>query len=313
MAQPLLPMSLGASLDRAVDILRARFLLFVGIAFVPGLALLGLQITSVHPTAGSDPSALHMALVAASYIAAFGFWLADLVLGTIANAATCLAASKTLFGDAITIRDAYRGVQSKAGRFVAILFLQGLYAFWPMVPAVIVGSVLSVALGAGTYAAIFVIVLSVLPCIYLYARYALAVPASVIEDLSSGKAINRSVQLSEGGRWRICLGFALPATLGIALNAGFTQLIQLFSPSIPFLAHSALAVAALTGLGSFVVSLAFTPLNGIIFTVLYYDQRIRREGFDIERLMESAGMTALLIPPQGEDIAVPPVAEETHS
>jgi hypothetical protein len=302
-------MNIGASLDRAIDILRARFLTFVGIAAIPGLAQLGMQVASVHPQAGNDPSALHMVLFAASYLASFAFWLADFVLGTIATAATCLVASKALFGEDIALRFAFDQYLSKAGRFIAISFLQALYAFWPLLPAVIVGGVLGEVLGATSfYLTIIVVVVCALPCVYLYSRYALAVPASAIEDLSSGNAINRSVQLSEGGRWRICLGFALPVTLGIAFDVGLAALIELLKPVIPLLNHSPLALAALTGFADFLVYLAFTPLSGIIFTVLYYDQRIRREGYDIERLMESAGMTAPLTPPAAEGIVAPAVA-----
>jgi len=55
------------------------------------------------------------------------------------------------------------------------------------------------------------------------------------------------------------------------------------------------------------------PDDRIAITLFYYDQRIRREGYDIERLMESAGMTADLTPPAGEGITAPPIAEEQHS
>jgi hypothetical protein len=50
------------------------------------------------------------------------------------------------------------------------------------------------------------------------------------------------------------------------------------------------------------------PIYPIAITLFYYDQRIRREGYDIERLMESAGMTATLTPPAGEEVAVPAIA-----
>jgi len=314
MAQPLQPMTIGASLDRAVDILRAKFLLFIGISFVPGLAQLGMRLASVHPSAGDNPSVLHMSLVAATYIAAFAFWLADFVLGAVANAATCFAASKVLFGDEITIRAAYQQFLSKGGRFVAIAFFQALYAFWPLIPAAIIAGVLAVALGgSSSYLSVVIIIVCVLPCVYLYSRYALAYPASAIENLSSGNAIERSIQLSEGGRWRITLGYALPASLAIAVNVGANQLIQLLKPMSPLLSHSPLAIAALTGLANFLVYLAFSPLNAIILTVLYYDQRMRREGYDIERLMESAGMTVPLTNPAGEGIPAPVVPEESPS
>ena len=40
----------------------------------------------------------------------------------------------------------------------------------------------------------------------------------------------------------------------------------------------------------------------------YYDQRIRHEGYDIERMMEEAGMTAPSTPPGGDS----PVASVTE-
>ena len=33
------------------------------------------------------------------------------------------------------------------------------------------------------------------------------------------------------------------------------------------------------------------PIFATGFTLFYYDQRVRKEGYDIERLMETAGMT----------------------
>ena len=33
------------------------------------------------------------------------------------------------------------------------------------------------------------------------------------------------------------------------------------------------------------------PIYATGFTLFYYDQRVRKEGFDIERMMQAAGMT----------------------
>jgi hypothetical protein len=57
------------------------------------------------------------------------------------------------------------------------------------------------------------------------------------------------------------------------------------------------------------LGLVFTPLCHIVLTLLYYDQRIRREGFDIERMMESAGLNApATLPVDGSPAT--PAAEE---
>jgi hypothetical protein len=42
--------------------------------------------------------------------------------------------------------------------------------------------------------------------------------------------------------------------------------------------------------------LVFTPYGFIVLTLLYYDQRIRREGFDVERMMQAAGLDANATP-----------------
>jgi hypothetical protein len=39
------------------------------------------------------------------------------------------------------------------------------------------------------------------------------------------------------------------------------------------------------------------PIYPIALTLFYYDQRMRREGYDIERLMDAAGLQAPLTPP----------------
>jgi hypothetical protein len=46
-----------------------------------------------------------------------------------------------------------------------------------------------------------------------------------------------------------------------------------------------------------------TPaLYSIALTLFYYDQRIRREGYDIERMMEAAGLNAPLTLPDGDGL-----------
>lgn len=50
-------------------------------------------------------------------------------------------------------------------------------------------------------------------------------------------------------------------------------------------------------------------LYPIAVTLFYYDQRIRREGYDIERMMDAAGMNAPG-PSLAGDSPIAPAAEE---
>lgn len=54
-------------------------------------------------------------------------------------------------------------------------------------------------------------------------------------------------------------------------------------------------------------------LYPIALTLFYYDQRIRREGYDIERLMEAAGLNAPVTLPSGDGPASPAEAEEAQA
>jgi hypothetical protein len=299
MTTPVRLMDLGGILDRAIQILRARFSLFVGLAMLPGFAQLAEQVATVHPASNTDPSAAHIALVIASYGAAFVFWVANLVLPAIATAAICLAASRINFDETITIRSALGTFKSKGGRLVWLEFLQGLYAGWPLLITVFV-SAAAASFSPGPFLQVPVWILGAIPCIALYSRYALAFPASAIEDLSAQSSIERSVRLSEGGRWRVCWGFLLPGGLAVGFTFGSTWLIEGLKAESSFLTRNPIAVAGLEGTVSMLLSLVFIPLSAIILTVLYYDQRIRHEGYDVERLMEQAGMEASPPEPESE-------------
>ena len=291
MTNTLRPMNLGEILDRTAQLLRDNFALFVGLAIFPGVLQLAGKIASIHPASIAKPSAAHIALVLLSYGASFVLWAANLLIEAAINASICFAAFRILLSDPVSIRSAFDAGASKAGRFVWLGFLQGLYVGWPLIPVVIVSAAISSA-GGSLYWQIPVWVLGLMPSVALYCRYSLAYPAAIIENLGAQAAIQRSNDLSEGGRWRICWGFLLPLAVGTGFVASATYLIEFLKMRIPFLAHTPFVGAGLDGIGSLIAALVFLPVNAIVVTVLYYDQRIRHEGYDIERMMAAAGLNA---------------------
>lgn len=70
----------------------------------------------------------------------------------------------------------------------------------------------------------------------------------------------------------------------------------LYLPSVYFLRAM---VSTLTG-----------PIYTIAITLFYYDQRIRLEGYDIERMMDAAGMTAPVL--AGDSPMTPAAPEEVQ-
>ena len=123
-------------------------------------------------------------------------------------------------------------------------------------------------------------------------RYSLAVAACVIEDIPARKAIRRSIELSKESRGRI---FVL-GLLIFAIQLGLVMITQMFFFVAAYLAvkkgHTLPAwMLALQQLVGFFTNSFIGPMYATGLTLFYYDQRIRKEGFDIEWMMEAAGMT----------------------
>ena len=321
MIENLRPMNLGGILDRGVQIFRARYQLFFGLAFIPGLAQLAYQLATVHPKAGLAKSGAEIGLLLGSYFATLVFWCVHLVLQAIAQAAICLAASRVHLGEQVSFRAAFGAFTSKAGRLVGLTFLQGIFAFWPLVIVIFIGVIFATATAvSGTmgtassqYWLIPLVTLGMIPCMALYTRYVLAFPVTAIEGLSATSAIERSVGLSAGGRWRIFWGLIVPAVPPLMIVGGVAALIAHFKAYSPLLAGTPIAVAGINGVITLISSLLFTPYNSIVHTLLYYDQRIRREGYDVEQMMHSAGLNAELFMPAGGEAVASAGAETTQA
>ena len=121
-------------------------------------------------------------------------------------------------------------------------------------------------------------------------RYSLAMPACVVEELPAGKAIKRSIELSKDSRGRIfvlgLLVYAVRLLLGILFG------IPIFVFTIKHPGHPLpLGMLAIQQIATFFTNALIGPIYAIGLTLFYYDQRIRKEGFDIERMMLAAGLT----------------------
>jgi len=316
MTEALRPMNLGALLDRGVQIFRARYQLFFALAVIPGMTQLAYQLATVHPKPGLAKSGAEIGLMLGSYFATFVFWCAHLILLAIAQAAICLAASRIYLEEQVSFRAAFGAFTSKAGRLVGLTFLQGIFAFWPLIIVIFISVIVSVGTMGSANALYWLIpvwTLGMIPCMALYTRYVLAFPATAIEGLTATAAIERSVGLSAGGRWRIFWGIVVPSVPPLMLASGAAALTAYLKTHSPLLAGSPISVAGINGGVTLAAGLLFTPYISIVQTLLYYDQRIRREGYDVERMMQSAGLNAELFVPAGAESATGEGVETTQA
>lgn len=297
------PLTLGEILDRTAQLYRTNFWLFAGIfSFYAGVWLvLGLLQVAIRATMHNS----HWLAAVTGSVSVLGMIIGFLLSGA-ALAAISRAVASVHLGLPITIRTAYGSTLPRLGRYVWLMTLTYLRAWIPVTLAygLLLGAAFAVknavpAPGAPAappnFAAIGLMVgavLLMLPAfvfgMWLYLRYSLAVPASVMEDLNAGASLKRSVQLSKGARGRIFVMLILVAVIKI----GFAALTQSFVFVAAFKGHGQLSnlVTVLSQLSAFFANTVLGPIGATALTLFYYDQRVRNEGFDIEWMMRAAGM-----------------------
>ena len=310
------PLTLGEILDRTAQLYRENFLLFAGIfSFYAGVAL---AINLIQIGLGAWMQFTHAAAKLSGMIMVLGgveLIVLLLLLGA-AIAAINRAVAWVHLGQPATIRGAYASTLPHFGRYLWLMTLTGVMAWLPAI--LLYGGYLAFILvyvrprgllahGAtiaepGSATIFFVIsgiffLLLVPAAIYgliMSLRYALAVPACVVENLKAWKAISRSVELSKGARGRI---FILLLLVG-AVKIGLVLVTQMFFIAAVYKNHGTLPpwLNAISQVVAFFTNSFVGPIGAAGIALFYYDQRVRKEGYDIERMMHGAGLGSL--PPQ---------------
>ncbi len=317
MSEPLHPLTLSEILDRTAQLYRSRFLVFVGIGTIPagtvfvfaaGAFAFFLWMGVHTKNGGTIADSLMWAFLTFLVVLAIP---ASLATSAIGEAAMSDATARLFLGDSITIRSAYKATWKRGWRYVGLYLLQELVivgapgvVFFGAMFAMIAGKVRGVAANDDSplFAGLLFSLLFILAVFatWMLLRLCLAFPASVVEQAPAWIALKRGVMLSQGTRARIFLLYVLGVLLSQILVWCVTFPILVAVALIPGLqgqAHAqtvGVAVSFITYSAYFVVKAMTKPIYGIALTVFYFDQRIRKEGFDIEWMMQQAGM---LVPP----------------
>jgi hypothetical protein len=140
------------------------------------------------------------------------------------------------------------------------------------------------------------IILGITLFLWLGACLSVSVPAAALENSMGIKSLRRSWMLTKGARTRIWVTWlAIFVSLWV-FAWGLEFLLSQFMYFIGVELQLAGEMRNLYGPAVFILVTAIYILLGPIYpiaiTLIYYDQRVRLEGFDIERMMEEAGMNA---------------------
>ena len=316
MQTTLRPLTLGEILDRTAELYRTNFLLLAGISSIYAGVLLVLGLVQIGVQRSFSAMHMNTALIVAAVVGIVLLVLVSMVGGGVAVAANTRAVGWLHLGETASIGAAYRAVLPRTGRYVWMLTIIYFLAWFPCVVVYAAYAVLlfhyirttgmlnahaapaidqtTALMLLGASIAFIVLVLAFgIYGIIMSLRYSLAVPACTVENLKARPAIKRSIFLSKGSRWRIFMLGLLTLIIQLGL-VGLTQGFFILA-GLKHKGELPLWMSVLQQLLAFLTNTFVGPIYATGFTLFYFDQRVRKEGFDIEHMMQTAGMESAVL------------------
>ncbi len=267
------PLGVGEILDVGIKLYvrhwKPLMICVVGIA-LPVQILTVLVLASIDPatldsfgsfdtstTSSNDPSGAEAA--------------AFIVVAIVSGLSTLLATAACFKA----VADAWLGARPEAGRSLRFALRNLPRLVW-----------LAIVFGCGLAVAFIALII---PGIWLFVAWSLAVPALLFERVGGFKALGRSFRLVRGRWWPICGALVVGYVLA-GIVSGVVQLIpEAIAAGLAGDSDVANGVAAV--IGGTVSAMISTPFTAAVVTLLYFDQRVRKEGFDLQLLAEGLGTT----------------------
>ena len=247
------PMGVRQIFLRALRHYRANFLKLVVIA-APGTLISGLAFQAIWIYVYAE-------IVGPQVLAAALPYTAITVFQSLAvTAAGTFVISQQLLGRSISVGEAYSRV---------------LGSFFPLLGVLIIfmlGALVFSTIAAGIGLMVFI------PGIVVYVWFCLAAPVVIIEREGGFGALKRSRVLVKGFFDRVFL-----LVVWLTLVEAFVVILVL---CLPFLIGSFPGFPSLLSLLSICLSLPINAFRVISTTMLYYDLRVRKEGYDPQLLAQ---------------------------
>ncbi|WP_159882149.1 glycerophosphoryl diester phosphodiesterase membrane domain-containing protein [Paenibacillus puerhi] len=318
------PMGVGAILDRSFQLYRKHFataflllLLFVGPFYLlQNLLLYNLSTVPLLPQSGdsfaeslnlfvngnggaTDEPSPGMILFILLVLPLYAVLLAPVMLSS-----QLQLVRTAIEGGEVRFAEVLRKSFARYGRQVGNTFLYGLivvgllFVIWiALVIAIVIIASLTVGVGAGFLAlggdpfggsVAFIIIIFVVYILtglgmtacssFFMIRFGFYLPIVTLEE--GGQAIRRSWRLTRGSFWRIFAVYLILSIIYSVFSLGaYALLIAVFKMSL------------IGQLINIALILLIAPFYTIPYAVIYYDLRVRNEGADLERYLQtSTGM-----------------------
>lgn len=315
------PQTVTRILDSAFRLYRANFLLFLGIVsilYVPYVLVSSAlsRATAIDPqlleqmqAEEIDPQTLEQfgGIPIGPMLAVGVLTLIQLaLLQPLATGAVSRAISERYLDRPATIGSAYGFILSHFWRYLAAIGLSGLVIMMPLLVATLA---MAVGIALGAWVLILLLPVAIVLAVVFAFWFRFVSPVIVVEPCTAIESLGRSRELARGQFSRIVgLGMLL-GLIGLIVTYAGAAALGLATGLLDLDFRTAAMVDS-AAMG--VVGILVAPLSCAAWVLLYYDVRIRKEGFDLEILARNlAGEHAVrtgpapFVPPQPPHIPPP--------
>ncbi len=286
------PLRFGAILDRTISHYIRNFVLFFGIMLIPQGLTYAAGIVLSKSLGWSNR--LATVLYVLVYIV---IYLLSLAAGT--GAATVAISSRYLDRE-ISVAAAYRQGLRRIGSIMRAWVIAAI-----LIGLVFLGFLAGLIVLSGVATAVFPypaqqMAFLMLPAIVflggillvgrMIASYSLITPVNVLENCSARQSRKRSRLLTKGVRWGIFGIFLLYLIVVTIASFGLTLLVNLamgIGPRLLFTAEQSYIHYLVRAPLQFLLA----PIPAILVVLIFYNQRIRKEGYDLVLLAEALAET----------------------
>jgi hypothetical protein len=241
-------MTIGMILDRTVRLYMQNLSLMIGItalSYFPYLVVLVVTMATV----GQDQDAVQIAII----LGPISMILWVLIAQPLSVGATTYAVGETYLNRQVSTADAIKAIWRRYGVLLPAQMVAGL--------VVLVG-----------------FILFIVPGILWTLSYTLIAPVIMLETVGAQEGRKRSWDLVSGNRGKVFVVLFVVGILTGVLSSAVDMVLPLLFDATTWGGRFSLQVVAQ------LLSYLVVPITTIANVLLYYDIRIRKEGFDLEML-----------------------------
>lgn len=306
------PMDLGDILDSTIRVYRRRPWVFLSIlAVIVGIPMMITQTSTAYVQSlfqelwkSGDPAVwaeISNLVTSREYLTATGFMLFGGIilffLAPIAQAAMVYAVSETILGRMVGLKQSINAIMPRAWKIIQAYILYflislGVFAIpGAAMVALIPGEPEVYDLSVGASFGIFGLLFLIAVCMtFLTIKFIFIPHAIVLDNTGVIAGLRRSFTISNGYWWRTFGIYMIISVIIGIINSLLGQTVKLMGWGLSMLPGvDSMIIVAANGVVMTIISIILNPITFIATTLLYYDLRIRKEGFDLILLAESMG------------------------